>query len=251
MAIGDGEALTARGLSFVLPAWNERAGIERTLDAVAEAGRALVDDGEIGAFEIVVVDDASTDGTGDLLDRLARDEPHLRVVHHDTNRGLGGAIRSGFAAARGAHLLYTDADLPFDLGETGRAFRLLRHRDADIVAMYRRDRHGEGPRRVVYSYGYNSLVRIALGVRLRDVNFAGKLMRREVVDALDLRSEGSFIDVELLSRATAKGFRVVQFGVDYLPRSRGVSTLSSVPVIVGILREMSSMLPELRAARPR
>lgn len=250
MAVGEGEALTARGLSFVIPAWNERAGIERTVVAAREAGETLIADGEIAAFEIVVVDDASTDGTGDLLDRLTPDEPQLRVVHHDRNRGLGGAIRTGFSAAAGAHVLYTDADLPFDLAEVGRAFRLLRQHDADIVAMYRRDRHGEGPRRVVYSYGYNLLVRVALGLRLRDVNFAGKLMRREVVDAVELRSDGSFIDVELLARATAKGFRVVQFGVDYLPRTRGVSTLSSLPVIVDIVREMWSMLPELRSSGP-
>ena len=94
--------------------------------------------------------------------------------------------------------LYTGADLPFDLGETAKALRLMDTYDADIVAAYRFDRTGEGPRRFVYSYVYNSMVKAAFGVRVRDVNFSAKLIRREVLDAVSLRSEGSFVDVELL-----------------------------------------------------
>jgi hypothetical protein len=99
----------------------------------------------------------------------------------------------------------------------------------------------------VYSYAYNSLIHTALGLRVRDVNFAGKLIRREVLDAVTLHSEGSFIDVELLAKAQRRGFRIIQFGVDYFPRSRGVSTLSSAPVILKMLREMAAIVPEIRA----
>ena len=102
----------------------------------------------------------------------------------------------------------------------------------------------------MYSHVYNLLVRCTFGLRVRDVNFAAKLVRREVLDAIELHSEGSFIDVELLTRADRAGFHIVQFGVDYFPRSRGVSTLSSWPVILRILREMGGSLRELRTARP-
>ncbi|MCB1261744.1 MAG: glycosyltransferase family 2 protein, partial [Acidimicrobiales bacterium] len=92
-------------------------------------------------------------------------------------------------------VLYTDADLPFDLTVVERAVRLLDEYEVDIISMYRFDRTGEGPRRLVYSYVYNSMIQAMLGLRVRDVNFAGKLLRRCVLDEVDLRSEGSFIDV--------------------------------------------------------
>lgn len=251
----DDSALRDRGLSLVFPAWNEAEGIERAIAVAIEAADGLRASGEIDDYEVLVVDDASTDATPQILDRLAAGNPRVRVIHHDVNRKLGGALRTGFAGSLGAFVLYSDADLPFDMMEIGRALRLMRHYDADIVAAYRNDRTGEGPRRLVYSYLYNWLVHTVLGLRLRDVNFAGKLMKRGVLDSITLHSDGSFIDVELLAKSQRAGFRIVQFGVDYFPRTRGVSTLSSGPVIVKILSEMRSILPEIRASghrvRPR
>ena len=238
-------------LSVVLPAWNEQDGILATLDAVAEAADALVAEGEIGSAEVVVVDDGSTDRTPELLAGRAVADPRLVVVTHPRNRGLGAGVRSGLGAATGDVVLYTDADLPFDLVEVAKALRIMRQRDVAMVALYRHDRTGEGTRRFVFSYVYNLLVRTVLGVRVRDVNFAGKFLRRDLVDALELRSEGSFVDAELVARAERLGFGVAQFGVDYFPRSRGVSTLSSTPVVVGILSEMRALLPEVRAVGPR
>jgi glycosyltransferase involved in cell wall biosynthesis len=237
-------------LTIFLPAWNERDGIESAIAAAAAAGEQLVDDGEIGRFEVLIIDDASTDGTGDIVDGIALADPRVRVVHHETNRKLGGSLKTGFREARGEIVLYTDADLPFDMAELGKAVRLLRIYGADIVSAFRFDRTGEGARRLVYSYVYNHLVRVVFGLRVRDMNFAFKLVRRRVLDHIDLESEGSFIDVELLARAQRSGFRIVQFGVDYFPRTRGVSTLSSNKVILNILREMVALNGELRGVRP-
>jgi hypothetical protein len=126
----------------------------------------------------------------------------------------------------------------------------MRHYEADIVSAYRLDRTGEGYVRSVYSTIYNLLVRLLFGVRMRDINFAFKLCRREVLDHMTLVSEGSFIDAELVVRARKLGFHIVQFGVDYFPRTRGISTLSSPSVIVKILREMWALRRELRAIEP-
>jgi hypothetical protein len=136
------------------------------------------------------------------------------------------------------------------MAELAKAVRLLRIYDADVVSAYRLDRTAEGPRRFVYSLLYNLLVRHGLGVRLRDVNFAFKLVRRDVLRSIELRSEGSFIDAELLARAQRLGFHTIQFGVDYFPRRRGVSTLSSAGVIATILREMAQLARELRSISP-
>ena len=245
------EAPAPCGLTILLPAWNEEAGIERSIGAAVEVGEDLVASGEIMDFEVLVVDDASTDATPDILSRLCGQDSRIRTVRHAYNRKLGGAIKTGFAESRGEIVLYTDSDLPFDLKESEKALRLMRYYEADVVAAYRHDRTGEGLQRLVYSHAYNSLIRAALGLRVRDVNFAAKLIKREVLDACPLVSEGSFIDVELLAKAERKGFRIIQFGVDYFPRSRGVSTLSSGPVILKILRELIALGPEIRASGPR
>lgn len=242
--------MSAPSLTIFFPAWNEQAGLERTVTAAVEAAERVQAAGEVSSFDIVVVDDASTDGTGAIADRLAAADDRVRVVHHERNRGLGGAIRTGLAASSGDLVLYTDADLPFDLMELDKALRVARVYDADVVALYRLDRTGEGPRRFVYSYLYNHLVRLLFGLRVRDVNFAGKLLRRRVLDAVDLHSEGSFIDVELLVQAQRRGFTLMQFGVDYFPRTRGVSTLSSWPVIAGIVREMLALRRQLADVTP-
>jgi glycosyltransferase involved in cell wall biosynthesis len=171
-------------------------------------------------------------------------------VHHPRNRKLGGSVKTGFGAAKGDVILYTDADLPVEMDELVKACRVMRHYEADVVSAYRFDRTGEGYVRVVYSAIYNALVRVLFGVRMRDINFAFKLCRAQVFDQVRLESEGSFIDAELIIRAIGHGYKVVQFGVDYFPRTRGVSTLSSPAVIAKIFREMFSLRRELRAVTP-
>jgi glycosyltransferase involved in cell wall biosynthesis len=237
-------------LTLFFPMWNEEEYIDRTLQAAREAAEALIAAGEVADYEIVVVDDASTDATGRMADEAAAADPRIRVVHHPKNRKLGGSIKTGFAHASGDLVLYTDADLPFDMDELQKACRLMRHYEADVVSAYRLDRTGEGYVRTVYSFFYNALVRVFFGLKMRDVNFAFKLCRRRIFDHVELKSEGSFIDAELVIRAHKFGYHIVQFGVDYFPRTRGVSTLSSPSVIVKILREMWQLRRELRAIRP-
>jgi glycosyltransferase involved in cell wall biosynthesis len=237
-------------LSIFFPMWNEEQYLHRAVGAAQEICERLVADGEVEDYEIIVVDDASTDATGRLADELAAEDPHVRVVHHLVNRKLGGSIKSGFQAAKGDLVLYTDADLPFEMIELVRAVRVLRTYEADIVSAYRLDRTGEGPRRALYSWIYNGLVRAMFGTKLRDINFAFKLCRRRVLDHVTLVSEGSFIDAELVIRAQRSGFEIVQIGVDYFPRTRGVSTLSSPSVIRAMLKEMRDLREELRSVTP-
>ena len=237
-------------LSIFFPMWNEEQYVHRAVAAAQDVCEWLMTDGEIGDYELIIVDDASTDATPVLADELAAADPHVRVVHHATNRKLGGSIKTGFAAATGDLILYTDADLPFEMRELVRALRVLRTYEADVVSAYRLDRTGEGPRRAIYSFAYNWLVQLMFGTRLRDINFAFKLCRRTVLDHVTLVSEGSFIDAELVIRAQRSGFQVLQIGVDYFPRTRGVSTLSSVSVIRTLLAEMFRLRSELKKITP-
>lgn len=228
-------------ITIVFPMYNEEAYIRR---AVA-AARAVLE-AELPDWEIVIVDDASTDATPALADALAREDPRVRVVHNPVNRRLGGALRAGYAAATKDLVFYTDADLPIDLRELPRAVRLLEYQEADVVAAYRFDRTSEGFVRAVYTFCYNHLIRTLFGLRVRDVNFAFKLFRRSVLQKFSLTSEGSFIDAEFLLRARKAGCPIIQIGLDYFPRTRGTSTLASVPVIFAILRDMAMRWRELR-----
>jgi glycosyltransferase involved in cell wall biosynthesis len=237
-------------LSIFFPMWNEEDYVERAIRAAEDVCQRLIGIGEISAYELLIVDDCSTDRTPEIADALAAADSRIRVVHHPVNRGLGGSLKTGFAAVTGDVVLYTDADLPFEMLELGRALRVLRHYEADMVSAYRLDRTGEGPRRAIYSFVYNTLIKTMFGTRIRDINFAFKLVRRHVLDVAMPVSEGSFIDAELVIRAQKLGFDIVQIGVDYFPRSRGVSTLSSPSVIRKMLTEMYELRTELAKLAP-
>ncbi|MSR36307.1 MAG: glycosyltransferase family 2 protein, partial [Gemmatimonadetes bacterium] len=160
---------------------------------------------------------------------------------------LGGTLRTLFAAANKDIVVYSDIDLPFDLSEVERAIRLMQYLEADLIHAFRFDRTSEGLRRIVYSLGYNLLIRALFGVRVKDINFSFKVVRRRVLAAVELKSSGSLIDAELVVKVIRRGYRVAQIGVDYFPRTRGVSTLSSPAVINKIVRELFTLYPEMRS----
>lgn len=235
-------------LSVFFPMWNEEDCIHAAIGAARDVCTEMVSAGEISDFELVIVDDASTDSTPQLADALAAADPRVRVVHHAQNRKLGGSIKTGLATCTGDYVLYTDADLPWDMAELRRALRVMRAHGADLLCAYRLDRTGEGAVRTVYSFFYNGLIRTLFKTRVRDINFSFKLLTRKVVDAVHPVSESSFIDAELVVRARNAGFHLMQIGVDYFPRTRGVSTLSSPSVIRAMVLEMLRLRRELRRA---
>lgn len=233
-------------VSLVIPMFNEEENIDHAVDAAVEALTKYTDD-----YEIVIVDDASSDSSPMLVARRVAENPRIRMIRHQKNRKLGGALKSGFAAATKDLVLYMDADLPFDPDVLGRAMRAMQVTGADVIAGYRLDRTIEGPKRTVYSYVYNALIGVLFGWPHRDINFSFKLMKREVIEAIDLKSEGSLIDAELIVKAKNRGFAIQQIGLDYFPRIRGQSHLSSPRVIFKIFAELVKLYPEMRRRTPR
>jgi glycosyltransferase involved in cell wall biosynthesis len=221
--------------------FNEELNIEHAVTAAVEACTKYADD-----YEIIIVDDASTDRSPFLVACRAAENPRIRMIRHEHNRKLGGSLKTGFAAATKDLVLYMDADLPFDPDALGRAMRAMAVTGADMIAGYRLDRTLEGAKRTLYSYLYNGLIGVLFGWPHRDINFSFKLMKREVIDAVDLKSEGSLIDAELIVKAKNRGFTIQQIGLDYFPRIRGESHLSSTRVIVKIFRELVKLYPEMR-----
>ena len=229
-----------------MPVYNEEENIEHALRVATDALTQFTSD-----HEIIVVDDASTDRSPEILRGLAAADPRIKVLRHERNEKLGGSLRDGFAAASNELVLYMDADLPWDPREIGRALSAMEVTRADMIAAYRYDRTGEGLRRAIYSYVYNGIIGVLFGWPHRDINFAFKLMRREILDVVELRSEGSLISAELITKTKNLGFTVQQIGLDYFPRTRGRSTLSSLGVIGKILRELVVLYPEMRHPRRR
>ena len=238
-------------LSVVIPAYNEAESIEWALGAMREGLAAVQASGGVDAYEIVVVDDHSTDDTWAVLEAAVALDPAVRPVRNHDVQGLGSAVRTGLAASSGDLILYTDADLPFDPADIPRLLGAMRRYEADILCGYRFDRTLEGTRRAIQSYGFNLLARTVLPIRIRDVNFACKLMRRHALDAVlpELRSTGPFIDAELVARFAHHDLRIVQVGVDFFPRFDMASTLGGLSATGRILREGAGMLDELRRRR--
>ncbi len=207
-------------ISLVLPAFNEAAVIGR---AVAEAEAALA--GRFAAFEVIVVDDGSTDGTAAEVERLLHTAPHTRLLRHGTNRGYGAALRTGFEAARFPLVAFTDADCQFDLSELADLAAIAAAADRDIVAGYRADRKDPWRRRFL-SRGYNLLARTLLGTRVRDVDCALKVFRRTALAQLLPESRGFFVNTEMLTRARLLGLTVAERPVTHRPRAGGDSKVS-------------------------
>jgi glycosyltransferase involved in cell wall biosynthesis len=241
-----GTVLRKPSVSLVIPMFNEEESIEHALSWALDALQRHCRD-----YEVIVVDDASTDRSPELVRRAAAGDPHVKVIRHEVNRKLGGSLKTGFAAATMELVLYMDADLPFDPDELGRAIRAIELSRADMIAGYRLDRTTEGWLRTVYSYVYNFLIGVLFGWPHRDINFSFKLMRHEVLEAIELRSEGSLIDAELVVKAKNLGFVIQQLGLDYFPRTRGRSKLSSPSVILKMLQELVRLFPDMHHPRRR
>ena len=239
-------------LGVVIPAFDEAESIAWTLRAMRQGLERLEATDLVEKTEIVVVDDHSSDATAERIAEAAElPGPSVRRVVAEGPRGLGAAIRRGLAESGTDLVLYTDADLPFDPAELPRLVGVLRRYEADVLCGYRHDRTGEGTRRALQSHAYNALVRAALPIRVRDVNFACKLLRRSALDAVlgELRSDGPFIDAELVARLAHHDLRIVQVGVDYFPRFDTASTLGGPSAIADILREAHHLRHELRRRR--
>ncbi len=218
-------------LSFVYPVYNEIENLPRLLPETQRIAEGIASD-----YEVVLVDDGSTDGSGAFMDRLALQHANVRPVHHSRNRGLGAAIRTGLANATKDVVLYMDSDFPVGIEDARAALRQFTD-DVDVLIGNRLGR-AEGPRREIMSWTYNRLIRHGFGLHVRDVNFAFKLIRRSLLQQMRLRSEGSFIDAELLLEAARLGARLREVVIQYHSRTAGVSTAASYRVVLRIFGEM-------------
>lgn len=231
--------LTTRGLSVVLPAYNEEAVIAQTVAACEETLAHLAPD-----YEIVVVDDGSHDRTGQIADELAAANPHVRVVHNRQNRGYGGALIAGFDAASKELAFFMDADGQFDIRDIAKLI-VQREQGHRVVLGYRE--HRQDPFiRLVNAWGWNLLVSLLFGLRVRDVDCAFKLFDTELVRLCDIHANGAMVNTELLVKLKKIGIGFVEVPVGHYPRQHGSATGANLKVIVHAFRELLRLHRKIR-----
>lgn len=211
--------------------YNESANIEETVDRVARLAKELTDE-----YEIVLADDASSDGTGDIADRLSRSDARIKSVRLKENTKFGGALSEGLKNASKEIVIYTDADLPVKEEDVKRGLKLLDR--ADVVTGYSLARKDNSLKRIAMSKVYNFLVRAFFGFRIKDINSGFKIYRLKVIKDLRLISRSPFVDVEIFAEAIKRGFKVEQFGLIFDLRTKGVSTISRMSVVARTFWDM-------------
>ncbi len=224
-------------LTFFFPAYNEEENVERTVELALGQIGPMVD----GSIEVLIVDDGSTDRTPQLADALAAADPRVRV-HHQPNRGYGGALQAGFANARGDLICFSDGDLQFDLAEMERLLDRLDDPAGRVDAVVGwRIRRRDPFHRLFIAKTYNTIVSLAFGLRVRDIDCAMKLFRRRVFDGLRLDAEGPFLSAELLIKLRARGVPIAQVGVTHYPRAAGTNTGASFGKILRTFRDLGAL----------
>jgi glycosyltransferase involved in cell wall biosynthesis len=206
----------ARGLSIFFPAYNDSGTIASLVITALRTARKLTPD-----HEIIVVNDGSKDNTAEILDELARTYPEVRVVHHERNRGYGGALRTGFASATRDLIFYTDGDAQYDPAEMEVLWRRFGD-DVDLVNGYKISR-SDPIHRIVIGRVYHHTVTLLFGLTVRDVDCDFRMMRRSIFDKVTLEKNSGVICLEMMKKITDAGFRIAEVPVHHYHRAYGKS----------------------------
>jgi len=219
-------------LSVFFPAYNDAPSLPQLIENTFEVLRTHAED-----FEVIVVNDGSYDNTGDVLAELERKfAPHMRVVTHKENRGYGGALRSGFAAATKDLVFYTDGDGQYDVRELPKLLSLMTS-DVGLVNGYKLERN-DPKHRIWIGNVYNAFARFLFHIQIRDVDCDFRLIRRELLDEIRLFSTSGTICVELVRKLEMSSFSVREVGVHHYPRLHGTSQFFRVRSLLKTLYQL-------------
>lgn len=234
-------------LTVFFPAFNDEVSLPGLVAKAFAVLRETTED-----FEVIVVNDGSSDGTAAMLEELrVKYAPYMSVITHPENRGYGGALRSGFAAAKKEFVFYTDGDGQYDVGELPQLIDLMES-DVGLVNGHKLKRHDPW-HRIAIGFLYNRFARTLFRVRLKDLDCDFRLMRRQMLDGFHLTSNSGAICVELVRLVEQTPWRVVETGVHHYPRLHGRSQFFRLRSLLGTFEQLMRLywrLVVLAPARP-
>ena len=228
-------------ISVFFPCYNEQGNIARTAQRAIDVLQKLGAD-----YEVIIVDDGSSDATAKIADEIAGKNSRVKVVHHPTNLGYGAALQSGFKAATKELVFYTDGDGQFDISELPPLLPLIKQ--YDIVSCYRLNRQDSLIRKL-NGWAWTKLVGLLFNMKVRDIDCAFKLYKREIFDNIRMSSSGALIDAEILARAVRKGYTITQRPVHHYPRTAGVQTGAKLRVILRAFKELFKLAAEIKQSK--
>jgi len=228
-------------ISVFLPSHNEEGNVERVVRSYLAELPRVADD-----FEIIVVDDGSRDRTGEIAERLAAEDSHVKVVRHHVNKGYGGAVISGIRAATKQYVLLCDGDGQFDPSDLERLTPFVP--EYDVVAGHRVRRADPLIRRI-NGKAWTVLVRVLLGITISDIDCGFKLFKREKLEGMDLRAHGAMISTELMARLAGRNAKVIEVEVKHLPRLTGEQSGANLKVVARAFKELIALYRELKDER--
>lgn len=218
-------------LSIFFPAFNEEENITSVVEKALKVAPQVAE-----IFEIIVVDDGSSDKTAEEVEKIAKSDKKVRLLRHKQNKGYGAALRSGFYASKYNYITYMDADRQFDFGQLK---KLVEQIDgADLVIGFRKKRE-DNFLRVLNGKMWNFLAGMVLGVNVKDIDCGFKLAKKEVIDKIPkLESSGATISAELLAKSKKNGFVIKQVGLDHKERKFGKATGGNLLHIFRAFRDL-------------
>lgn len=202
-------------ISVFFPAYNEEKNIPTVIESAISVLKEVANE-----YEVIIIDDGSLDKTGEIAEEFAKKDPHVKVFHHQPNRGYGEALKSGILNSQYEYIFYTDSDRQFDISEIKKLIPLME--DADVVSAYRINRK-DPLCRIIAAKVYNLLVWLYFGLRVRDVDCAFKMYNKKIFKNMSINCRRGMADTEILIKAKKEGFKIVQIGVKHFPRARGFS----------------------------
>jgi glycosyltransferase involved in cell wall biosynthesis len=229
-------------ISVVLPAYNEVENIEHTIDSSALylAGRSI-------DYEIIVVNDGSTDGTDRLVEELARQNPRIRLINHPQNLGYGSALRSGFERASLDYIFLMDSDGQFDISDLD---RFLPHINEFNAIIGYREKRADSIVRSLNAWMYHIFIHIVFDLKAKDMDCAFKLFPRDIYRAIrPIQSNGALFSAEFLLKFHMHGFSILEIPVRHFPRQFGTQTGASLRVIFKMFKECWRLKRELDRTR--
>ncbi len=228
-----------KGISVFFPAYNDGGTIASMVLSAILVLQSLTDD-----YEVIVVNDGSSDYTKEILDELEERYDPVRIVHHERNRGYGGALRTGFATASKDFIFYTDGDAQYDVRDLPALWEEMRD-GVDMVQGYKIDR-SDPLHRVVIGRIYHWMTNLAFGLHLKDVDCDFRLMRSSIFDDVRLESDSGVICVEMMKKIRDAGFEISEVPVHHYHRAYGKSQFFNIGRILRVARDLSKLWLELR-----